>query len=98
MPDKPIPSSPQREQRFDALIFDMDGTLTLPTLDFGAIRREIGIHTGDLTAEIAKLPAEIRDPERNKDAALEALLDDRIGDLTREVAPSLTARLLAGKD
>jgi len=47
---------------------------------------------------IAKLPAEIRDPERNKDAALEALLDDRIGDLTREVAPSLTARLLAGKD
>lgn len=33
--------------RFDGLIFDMDGTLTHPSLDFEAIRREIGI-TGDI--------------------------------------------------
>jgi HAD superfamily hydrolase (TIGR01549 family) len=42
--------------RFKALIFDMDGTLTRPTLDFQAIRREIGIPSGDLTVEIPKLP------------------------------------------
>jgi HAD superfamily hydrolase (TIGR01549 family) len=41
--------------RFKALIFDMDGTLTRPTLDFHAIRAEIGIASGDLASEIAKL-------------------------------------------
>lgn len=42
--------------RFKALIFDMDGTLTRPTLDFQAMRREIGILSGDLVKEIPKLP------------------------------------------
>jgi HAD superfamily hydrolase (TIGR01549 family) len=41
---------------FDGLIFDMDGTLTRPTLDFQAIRREIGVPAGDLVEEIGKLP------------------------------------------
>jgi len=43
---------------FKALIFDLDGTLTVPTLDFQVIRREIGIPSGDLTSEIARFPAE----------------------------------------
>lgn len=33
----------------------MDGTLTVPSLDFNAIRREIGILSGDLTHEIEQL-------------------------------------------
>lgn len=51
------------ERRFDGVIFDMDGTLTVPRLDFGAIRREIGLQGGDLTEEIPKLP-----PERQRQA------------------------------
>jgi HAD superfamily hydrolase (TIGR01549 family) len=46
--------------RFRGLIFDMDGTLTLPALDFPAIRHETGIVAGDLVEEIAKLPPEAR--------------------------------------
>ncbi len=42
---------------YKALIFDMDGTLTKPVLDFGAIRREIGLPAGDLAVEIASLAA-----------------------------------------
>lgn len=49
--------------RFRALIFDMDGTLTKPAIDFHAIRRETGILSGDLMEEIGKLP-----PERGKTA------------------------------
>lgn len=33
--------------RVSAIIFDMDGTLTVPVLDFGAIRAEIGVEPGD---------------------------------------------------
>jgi len=46
--------------RFDGLIFDMDGTLTRPTLDFQAIRREIGVPSGDLVEEIGKLAPDRR--------------------------------------
>ena len=41
---------------FRALVFDMDGTLTRPTLDFSAMRKEIGIAGGDLAHEIERLP------------------------------------------
>ncbi len=34
-----------RESRPSAVLFDMDGTLTLPQFDFDAIRREIGLPT-----------------------------------------------------
>lgn len=44
--------------RFQGIIFDMDGTITVPTLDFQAIRAEIGLADGELLAEIAKLPAD----------------------------------------
>jgi HAD superfamily hydrolase (TIGR01549 family) len=42
--------------RFLALILDMDGTITRPTLDFHRIRAEIGLPPGDLTEVIAALP------------------------------------------
>ncbi len=35
------------------IIFDMDGTLTVPTLDFAAIRREIDAGPGDLVTWIS---------------------------------------------
>jgi HAD superfamily hydrolase (TIGR01549 family) len=41
---------------FKGLIFDMDGTLTVPTLDFKAMREEIGLAGGDLAAEVLALP------------------------------------------
>lgn len=41
---------------YDGIIFDMDGTLTVPTLDFHAIRAEIGLPPGDVAAAIAALP------------------------------------------
>ena len=47
--------------RYKALIFDMDGTITLPILDFAVIRREIGLPTGDIAHEITKLSQELQD-------------------------------------
>jgi len=43
---------------FDGLICDMDGTLTRPTLDFGAIRRELGLGAGDIAHQLLALPEE----------------------------------------
>ena len=44
---------------FDAVIFDMDGTLVESLLDFKAIRAELGIDSGDGIIEaIAAMPAE----------------------------------------
>lgn len=40
---------------YTAIVFDLDGTLTVPTLDFNAMRTEVGISSGDLTTEIPKL-------------------------------------------
>ena len=40
-----------------AVIFDLDGTLTKPYLDFDAIRREIGIEQGPILEAIAKMDA-----------------------------------------
>ena len=46
--------------RFEAVIFDMDGTLTVPALDFVAVRREIGLPSGDIITELAKWSEERR--------------------------------------
>lgn len=43
---------------FQGVIFDMDGTLTRPTLDFAAIRRELGLGPGDVAHQIQALPAD----------------------------------------
>ncbi|MBN1556652.1 MAG: HAD family hydrolase [Lentisphaerae bacterium] len=51
----------QTHMPFDAVIFDLDGTLTRPVLDFRAIRRELDLPEGDLAELIARLaPAERR--------------------------------------
>lgn len=42
--------------KFKAVIFDMDGTLTVPTLDFKLIRNELGIPEGDLVEVIESWP------------------------------------------
>lgn len=47
--------------RFDGIIFDMDGTLTVPVIDFGKIRSELGIsEAGDLAEIIDSWPDEKR--------------------------------------
>lgn len=38
------------------VIFDMDGTLTVPRLDFDAIRAEIGLPPGPILESVATLP------------------------------------------
>ena len=50
----------QQRPRYQAVIFDMDGTITRPVLDFRAIRREIGLPEGDIAKTIAALPDEPR--------------------------------------
>ncbi|MCP3965651.1 MAG: HAD family hydrolase [Lentisphaerae bacterium] len=48
---------------FDGLIFDMDGTLTVPMIDFEKIRKELKIPAGrDLAEEIDSWP----EPKRTK--------------------------------
>ncbi|MCB9866908.1 MAG: HAD family hydrolase [Phycisphaerales bacterium] len=51
------------------LIFDMDGTLTVPVLDFDAIRAEIGLPPGPILESLAQLDAAARS---RADAVLEA--------------------------
>ena len=72
-----------KEPGFRALIFDMDGTLTEPALDFQEIRREIGVCSGDLVEEIARrrgydtFPEDVRPfrPSAVPDAPMSALED-----------------------
>ena len=42
----------------EAFIFDLDGTLTIPQLDFEAIREEMGIAGGPLLEELERLDGE----------------------------------------
>jgi HAD superfamily hydrolase (TIGR01509 family) len=51
----------------DAILFDMDGTLTKPMLDFPRIKAEMGIGGGPILETLARMPAEAR-------AAAEAVL------------------------
>ncbi len=55
-------------KRPQAIIFDMDGTLTRPLLDFDAIRREIGLPPGPVLEAIREMP-----PQRQAEA--NAILD-----------------------
>lgn len=48
------------EAQFQAIIFDMDGTITEPVFDFDAIREEIADATG-LTGDIEAFPQKERD-------------------------------------
>lgn len=51
---------------FKGVVFDMDGTLTIPQLDFGKIREELGIVSGDIARELDSRP----EPERSAGWAL----------------------------
>lgn len=79
--------------RFKGLIFDMDGTLTVPTLDFNAMRNEIGLPEGDLAEEVFRLPPE----EQQKAWAIierhetEAIRDQRLQDNTEPFLASCRA-------
>lgn len=44
--------------RYKAIIFDMDGTLTVPAIDFTSLREEIGATEGDILLEMEKWPKE----------------------------------------
>ena len=46
----------------EAIIFDLDGTLTVPLLDFGQIRAEMGLpaDAADILGEIEKMPPDRR--------------------------------------
>ncbi|NOY74888.1 MAG: HAD family hydrolase [Kiritimatiellaeota bacterium] len=46
--------------RYELIIFDMDGTLTVPALDFAALRDELGIQTGDILLELERCSEERR--------------------------------------
>ena len=51
------PAGPGPAGRIDGVIFDMDGTLVRPLLDFAALRAQLGIPNGDGILEaIAALP------------------------------------------
>ncbi len=69
-------------RRFDGVIFDMDGTVIEPLLDFGAIRAELGIDETD-----GVLEAIGRMPPQERAAAERTLLD-------RELSAARRARLM----
>jgi HAD superfamily hydrolase (TIGR01509 family) len=72
--------------KYDGVVFDMDGTLVEPLLDFPAIRAELGLSEQEGVLEaIAKMPS----PRRN---AAEALL------LEHELSAARSANLLPGAE
>jgi HAD superfamily hydrolase (TIGR01509 family) len=74
-----------------AILFDMDGTITRPTLDFDAIRSEIGI-TGPILEAVARMDEgsqkranKILDRHEQR-AAVESELNDGCRELLAEIA------------
>jgi HAD superfamily hydrolase (TIGR01549 family) len=43
-------------RRIRGIVFDMDGTLTVPCIDFAEMRRRVGIHEGDILHVIHSWP------------------------------------------
>ncbi len=73
-----VSMTPIRQRpRYQAVIFDMDGTITQPVLDFLAIRREIGLPEGDIAKTIAALPEEPRKRAWQIIERYELLAEDR---------------------
>lgn len=53
--ERPTPAAP-----LQGVIFDMDGTLTVPVIDFVRMRERVGILQGDILAELRRWPADRR--------------------------------------
>lgn len=45
-----------KKSQFKGLIFDMDGTITVPSINFDRVREELGILSGDIVEVIASWP------------------------------------------
>lgn len=85
--------APGRVDRIRAVIFDMDGTLTRPCLDFDAIRAEMGLEREPILEAMARMTPAARD---RADAILvrveaEAAANSELNDGALE-----TVRALAG--
>lgn len=60
---RPVFVKPQKRLRLGsrrrpvyAVVFDLDGTLTRPYLDFGQLRQQLGISDGDILKGVTGLP------------------------------------------
>jgi len=84
MPRNVHRSGSDRPRPFDGVIFDMDGTLIEPLLDFGAIRRDLGIGPDEGILEAIEAM-----PSRQRQEAADRLLQ-------RELAAARSAALLPG--
>ncbi|KAL3161139.1 hypothetical protein ABBQ38_009514 [Trebouxia sp. C0009 RCD-2024] len=51
-------AQPANKRVIKGVIFDMDGTLTMPVIDFAEMRRRCGVLTGDVLDTIAGWPAD----------------------------------------
>lgn len=57
----PVPTPPTTVPRVvRGVVFDMDGTLTVPCIDFAEMRRRVGITEGDILTVIDAWPADKR--------------------------------------
>jgi HAD superfamily hydrolase (TIGR01509 family) len=78
--------------RLRAAIFDLDGTLTEPLLDFDAIRAEIGLSPGPILEQLegadaaARARAEVILRRHERDAIARATLADGCGELLAHLA------------
>jgi len=50
--------------KIKGLVFDLDGTLTVPVLDFKLMRERTGIIKGDMLDEIEKMPLGSKERQR----------------------------------
>jgi HAD superfamily hydrolase (TIGR01549 family) len=60
------------------VVFDMDGTLTVPVIDFAYMRQQVGVHTGDILDVISTWPPE---EQKRAHAAIAAIEDQALRDM-----------------
>ncbi len=83
--------------KIEAIIFDLDGTITKPILNFDAIRKEIGVESGPVWESIQKMePEERRQAEkilvtREIEAAERAELNDGAEELFGKLSQTTIA-------
>ncbi len=83
-----VPPQPVR-----GVVFDLDGTLTVPALDFAAMRADIGVPEGDILGALDAMPAD----ERTRALAVieeheqAAAADSRLSEGARELLDFLAA-------